>query len=992
VAVEGDPTPVGYELLDDNKILRMWNEVDSYFFNVSNSMQFSNHYLEWWSWNVFGIGYYASGEWNVLYWTDSLSGFEKSVDTDWESYVNATLWKDLSSTIGSNTYNYRLAIRYHLKRSDGSLTVQPYIKNLGVPIPVDVGFAWRIKDVQVANDAENDKFSVSWSSGPSATGEYYLLNQTLNKTYENSTHPFLMGYQIIDVVQNKTLELWWTTKILDRYKLVVKTAGGQYNAPITVLINVGQLSAGQEKTTDFLWKDADLIDSYASANRDGNLNIIDLWGGSDAESAGGQSFNCTGGNYNISSIKWELARTATAPTCNTYAELYAHSGIFGTSSLPTGSALATSDPINASTLPTSWGTLTEYTFSTTYEMVENTLYCLVLRTGTTGIINGTHKIWLATDQSSPSHDGNFIHYDDFENNWVATAGYDAIFYVYGDPINTAPVNNAVYIINMDDTNYCYSKEKAYNFVLNCSDADDDLDDLGLRFNDGLGSNVTIYVNNASLSVTVSAGSAYVSVGSATRVIDAGSNSVNITLPITLDWDIGDGSNLELYIYCNDTNGAEDTWEEKQTNYFNIESDIEVDTATASDAHCDPSDSLTITGQIYYQGSSSVVPPNSENILLTENVTSQTALMGASGSYSISITASSSVATTVYNVYGNVSIAGTNKTASIVTDQMKVTDYTITLSTPKISLKMQYALDDSVIVGGTVSYAGLTANTDGTGWADITLTSASDFDYNTQAYPTTDPLYGLTSMGENQTVPMARATYLIEGSSTLTLSSVSYVAGNTKQLSFTGTGTAGQESILIYGGKPYYVTIDDVVRSDGDHWRWEASITNITDTFSTKDFMVSWIAYAGDGGGGGGGGGPAKPPVTDEAVEEFIETVVKPAIIKLPSYAVGLTPLGLLLVGAGLAYRYDQENVAWGLGAFATIYALDLFMVWILMPMGAYPTDLMAVQPYLIEPPTLSLELYGLSIAEQEFLQITILTILFATLAGGIALIVWRPEG
>jgi len=261
-AVEGDLTPVGWELLDNNAVLRMWNTRDSYYFNVSSGIQFSNHYQEYWSHNVLGIGYYVGGQWNVLYWTDSLEGFNRDIQTDWETYVNGTLWKDLTSWVGGSSYDYRLAIRYHLKPEDAMLTIQPYIKNLGQPISVDIGFAWRLKEVQVANTLDNDKFRIWEDVGNnSITLDTFYLNQTIDKTYSNTN---TTGFIIDDFVAKEYLKMGWSHKLKSKLLVKVKSQQNQFNAPITIFLNVGTLTSGQEKTTIFLWKDATQINDCDS--------------------------------------------------------------------------------------------------------------------------------------------------------------------------------------------------------------------------------------------------------------------------------------------------------------------------------------------------------------------------------------------------------------------------------------------------------------------------------------------------------------------------------------------------------------------------------------------------------------------------------------------------------------------------------------------------------------------------------------------------------
>jgi hypothetical protein len=69
----------------------------------------------------------------------------------------------------------------------------------------------------------------------------------------------------------------------------------------------------------------------------------------DVNKALSQSFVGNGANLKYATF---FAHKSGNPTGNVYAKLYAHSGVYGTSSVPTGSPLATSDPIAANSLPT----------------------------------------------------------------------------------------------------------------------------------------------------------------------------------------------------------------------------------------------------------------------------------------------------------------------------------------------------------------------------------------------------------------------------------------------------------------------------------------------------------------------------------------------------------------------------------------------------------------------------------------------------------------
>jgi PKD repeat protein len=235
--------PIGYELLDNGSVLHVWNNFDHYYFNTSNGLQLTNHYNKYWSHNVLMLGYYNNNnEWNLVYRVDNLSGFNKNIVSDNMSFVNVTLWKDLSY----GGYNFRLAIRYCLGVDDNELTVIPYIKNLGQAIPYTLGFAWEIKDIQVDMTPENDFIEINGTS--------YFLNSTLDETYSNLIDPCFYIREDVSNISSETLYLRWDENL--DYRVWVKSRTGQYNAPVTLGIKIGTLSVNQEKYTFLFWHDA----------------------------------------------------------------------------------------------------------------------------------------------------------------------------------------------------------------------------------------------------------------------------------------------------------------------------------------------------------------------------------------------------------------------------------------------------------------------------------------------------------------------------------------------------------------------------------------------------------------------------------------------------------------------------------------------------------------------------------------------------------------
>jgi len=235
---------VGYELLDNGKVLHIWNKLDNYYFNTSSGIQITNHYNDYWSHNVLMLGYYNNDQWNLIYRTDELSGFNKIIESDNETYVNVTLWKNLNYA----GYDFRLAIRYHLGVDDNELTVIPYIKNIdNEDIPYDLGFAWEIKDIQIDMTEEYDYIEINGIS-------YHLNSSGLDETYNDMVSPCFYIKENITDKKSESLYLRWDENL--NYMVQVKSRDGQYNAPVTLGIKIGTLGVGQEKYTELFWHDA----------------------------------------------------------------------------------------------------------------------------------------------------------------------------------------------------------------------------------------------------------------------------------------------------------------------------------------------------------------------------------------------------------------------------------------------------------------------------------------------------------------------------------------------------------------------------------------------------------------------------------------------------------------------------------------------------------------------------------------------------------------
>lgn len=135
----------------------------------------------------------------------------------------------------------------------------------------------------------------------------------------------------------------------------------------------------------------------------------------------GQSFaNGTNAQY-LTRAFFQL-KTVGAPTGNVVAKLYAHSGSFGSSSVPTGGALATSNNVAITTLTSSYSTV-EFYFATPYEMAASTNYVIAVEYSGGGVSDYIDVRGLA---GTGTHAGNR---SSNTGSWAATAADDLNFSV-----------------------------------------------------------------------------------------------------------------------------------------------------------------------------------------------------------------------------------------------------------------------------------------------------------------------------------------------------------------------------------------------------------------------------------------------------------------------------------------------------------------------------------------------------------------------------------
>lgn len=179
------------------------------------------------------------------------------------------------------------------------------------------------------------------------------------------------------------------------------------------------------------------IDSYSESNSD---SFVRLYNGSDVPRLG-QSFS-GGNNTTLDSCKFYLRKYG-SPTGNITAAIFAHSGTYGTSSVGTGSALATSNNYDIASLTTSSQLIT-FTFSGANRIsLASQYYVVVIQYSGGDKYNYLH---IGADGSEPrTHSGNYCQYNTSTGNWLS-AGYDIPFYVYGETVAPTVTTQAAFSV------------------------------------------------------------------------------------------------------------------------------------------------------------------------------------------------------------------------------------------------------------------------------------------------------------------------------------------------------------------------------------------------------------------------------------------------------------------------------------------------------------------------------------------------------------------
>jgi len=159
------------------------------------------------------------------------------------------------------------------------------------------------------------------------------------------------------------------------------------------------------------------FDSYPDSNRN---NTSTMRAGSNE--GVGQALNFASG-VTVAGCSFSLAKVG-SPTGNVVARLYNATGTVGTNAVPSGAAIATSGPVDVSTVP---GAIAPVRFDfPAFEVLAAGDYCVMCEF-TGGDVSNNIQIGIDT---SPAHAGNRAQANTI-GTWTANASMDIIYELYG---------------------------------------------------------------------------------------------------------------------------------------------------------------------------------------------------------------------------------------------------------------------------------------------------------------------------------------------------------------------------------------------------------------------------------------------------------------------------------------------------------------------------------------------------------------------------------
>lgn len=208
------------------------------------------------------------------------------------------------------------------------------------------------------------------------------------KTSLNGEEPlFYMRWRVITVMStNPILDRGFITEIEEH--LLHYPVAGTENADGLVCFGAAvHVENSAASTTE---------DSYAFSNQDVTAAL-------GASNFLGRAQSLTGAGGVLSAVLVRMSKAASTDVADMTCRIYAHGGVFGTSSIPTGPALATSNAVSTSTLSELSERTVYFEFEDEFTLVNLTNYCVAFEVAA---VFSSGQVDVGLDTSSPTHAGN----------------------------------------------------------------------------------------------------------------------------------------------------------------------------------------------------------------------------------------------------------------------------------------------------------------------------------------------------------------------------------------------------------------------------------------------------------------------------------------------------------------------------------------------------------------------------------------------------------
>ena len=423
--------------------------------------------------------------------------------------------------------------------------------------------------------------------------------------------------------------------------------------------------------------------------------------------------------------------------------------------------MATSNEVVVSTSEEYW-----YNFTISYEASAASYWLGV-------IVDTETKIRIDTGEAGNTYKAE----DTYADGPEATIGTKAVDYygakasiyaTYSTDSNTAPVNDACSIVDLDDTDNIYAQLDTYSMTVNVTDADgpEDIDTVKATIQTGGATERITYQFNKTSGVfsELSGDTTHweLVTGSCSNV--SSGNTLNTTFVFKLEWDATEEAGLDVKIVTSDgTDTDTDTYDLN----IDVVTNLVVSGFVCDDDRGDLSQTITFTGTVYYANNPSsstattFYPPDAEftsvSVYDAANNNEGTDSSIVNGAFSIAFTSDNYVVLETYNPYLNMTDADYTDAEESPTDtyindavmfHIEIDDARDNIDdTITVSVNATYAYDKAAFdTSGSISLNGSAMSyVAGNYWTlGVTQSTAVQRAYQITAF--TDSTYGITNVG------------------------------------------------------------------------------------------------------------------------------------------------------------------------------------------------------------------------------------------------------